>query len=75
MEQNLRGPSNHGKVLGKEGTHFKGRRRAGMMASSILNSEAGAHHIPSQEGMTETIEMHDLSAREQKEEEKEQQQR
>ena len=48
--------------MGKEGTHFKNRRRQGV--SHIMNSESGVHPLPSQEGMTETIEMHDMSARE-----------
>ena len=63
MEQNLRGPSGNSKIVGKEGTHFKNRRRLGV--SHIMNSESGVHPLPSQEGMTETIEMHDMSAREQ----------
>ena len=63
MEQNLRGPSGNSKIVGKEGTHFKNRRRLG--ASHIMNSESGVHPLPSQEGMTDTIEMHDMSAREQ----------
>jgi hypothetical protein len=63
MEQNLRGPLGNSKIVGKEGTHFKNRRRLG--ASHIMNSESGVHPLPSQEGMTDTIEMHDMSAREQ----------
>jgi len=63
MEQNLRGPSNN-KVVGKEGTHFKGRRRAGVLSSSLMHQNlSNAQPLPSQEGMTDTIEMHDLSAR------------
>jgi hypothetical protein len=65
MEQNLRGPSNS-KVIGKEGTHFKGRRRAGVLSSNLMHQDMNnAHPLPSHEGMTDTIEMHDLSAREQ----------
>jgi len=62
MEQNLRGP---GKVLGKEGMHFKGKRRAGALASTLMSQNANGIPLPSHEGMTDTIEMHDLSAREQ----------
>jgi len=62
MDQNLRGPTGNSKIVGKEGTHFKSRRRLGV--SHLMNSESGAHPLPSQEGMTDTIEMHDMSARE-----------
>ena len=63
MEQNLRGPSNS-KILGKEGTHFKGRRRAGVLSSTLMHQDINnAYPLPSHEGMTDTIEMHDLSAR------------